>query len=234
MDKIRLDKFLADSGFWSRKEAKELLRQGRVRRNNEVEKNAAAKIDPQNESIFVDGNLLQWSKFHYVMLYKPENVLTATEDRYQKTVLDLLPKEYSNLFPVGRLDKDTTGLLLLTDDGELAHQLLSPKKHVDKVYLAQIDGDVNAEDIAAFHQGITLGDGTVCLPAKLEPLGQGLCQVTLREGKFHQVKRMLAQRGKPVIKLKRLSMGGLSLDIGMKPGDFRLLTQEEVLILKNQ
>ncbi len=234
MDKIRLDKFLADSGFWSRKEAKELLRQGRVRRNNEVEKNAAAKIDPQNESIFVDGNLLQWSKFHYVMLYKPENVLTATEDRYQKTVLDLLPKEYSNLFPVGRLDKDTTGLLLLTDDGELAHQLLSPKKHVDKVYLAQIDGDVSAEDIAAFHQGITLGDGTVCLPAKLESLGQGLCQVTLREGKFHQVKRMLAQRGKPVIKLKRLSMGGLSLDIGMKPGDFRLLTPEEVSNLKNQ
>ncbi len=234
MDKIRLDKFLADSGFWSRKEAKELLRQGRVRRNNEVEKNAAAKIDPQNESIFVDGNLLQWSKFHYVMLYKPENVLTATEDRYQKTVLDLLPKEYSNLFPVGRLDKDTTGLLLLTDDGELAHQLLSPKKHVDKVYLAQIDGDVSAEDIAAFQQGITLGDGTVCLPAKLESLGQGLCQVTLREGKFHQVKRMLAQRGKPVVKLKRLSMGGLSLDIGMKPGDFRILTPEEVSNLKNQ
>lgn len=232
MSKIRLDKLLADSGLWSRKEAKELLRQGRVRRNDEVEKNAAAKIDPQIESVFVDGKLLQWSKFHYVMLYKPENVLTATEDHYQKTVLDLLPKEYSGLFPVGRLDKDTTGLLLLTDDGELAHQLLSPKKHVDKVYLAQIDGNIDSEDILAFHQGITLGDGTVCLPAELEPLDQGLCQVTLREGKFHQVKRMLAQRGKPVLKLKRLSMGGLSLDIDMKPGDFRLLTEEEVSVLK--
>lgn len=234
MSKIRMDKLLADSGLWSRKEAKELLRQGRVRRNDKVEKDAAAKVDPQNESIFVDGNLLQWSKFHYIMLYKPENVLTATEDRRQKTVLDLLPKEYSNLFPVGRLDKDTTGLLLLTDDGELAHQLLSPKKHVDKVYLAQIDGNIDAEDVLAFQKGITLGDGTVCLPAELESLGQGLCQVTLREGKFHQVKRMLAQRGKPVLKLKRLSMGGLSLDIGMKPGDFRVLTTEEVENLKNK
>lgn len=234
MSKIRMDKLLADSGLWSRKEAKELLRQGRVRRNDKVEKDAAAKVDPQNESIFVDGNLLQWSKFHYIMLYKPENVLTATEDRRQKTVLDLLPKEYSNLFPVGRLDKDTTGLLLLTDDGELAHQLLSPKKHVDKVYLAQIDGNIDAEDVLAFQQGITLSDGTVCLPAELESLGQGLCQVTLREGKFHQVKRMLAQREKPVLKLKRLSMGGLSLDIGMKPGDFRVLTTEEVENLKNK
>lgn len=234
MSKIRLDKFLADSGFWSRREAKELLRQGRVQRNGEVEREAAAKIDPQVESIFVDGKRLQWSEFHYIMLYKPENVLTATEDHYQKTVLDLLPKEYSNLFPVGRLDKDTTGLLLLTDDGELAHQLLSPKKHVDKVYLAQVDGDVNSEDVLAFQQGMTLEDGTVCLPAKLEPLERGLCQVTLREGKFHQVKRMLAQRGKPVIKLKRISMGGLSLDINMKPGDFRPLTTEEVALLKNQ
>ena len=159
-------------------------------------------------------------------------VLTATEDRRQKTVLDLLPPEYQNLFPVGRLDKDTEGLLLLTDDGALAHRLLSPRHHVDKVYLAEIDGEVDASDVAAFEAGMTLGDGTQCLPAGLESLGKGRCRVTLREGKFHQVKRMLAQRGKPVLHLKRLSMGDLQLDSALKVGEFRLLTVQEVQNLK--
>ena len=232
MGKIRLDKFLADTGRWSRKEAKELLRQGRVRLAGAVEKDAAAKVDPQLDAVTVDGEAVAWAQFRYLMLYKPEGVLTATEDRRQKTVLDLLPPEYSALFPVGRLDKDTTGLLLLTDDGELAHHLLSPKHHVDKVYLARIDGTADDADAAAFRQGLTLGDGTVCLPAELEPLEPGWCRVTLREGKFHQVKRMLAARGKPVLALKRLSMGALRLDEGLKPGEFRPLTAAEIDLLK--
>ena len=233
MGKIRLDKYLADSGFWSRKEAKELLKQGRVCLGEAVEKDAAAKVNPEVDQVFVDGNPVSWARFHYVMLNKPAGVLTATEDRHQKTVLDLLPPEYSDLFPVGRLDKDTTGLLLLTDDGELAHRLLSPKWHVDKVYLAQIDGVADESDVLAFQQGMTLGDGTVCLPAGLEPLEPGWCKVTLREGKYHQVKRMLAQRGKPVLKLHRLSMGSICLDNRLKSGEYRQLTEQEVAFLKN-
>ena len=234
MGKIRLDKYLADSGFWSRKEAKELLKQGRVRLGEVVEKDASAKVDLEADRVFVDGNPVGWAKFHYVMLNKPAGVLTATEDRHQKTVLDLLPPEYSDLFPVGRLDKDTTGLLLLTDDGELAHRLLSPKWHVDKVYLAQIDGVADESDVLAFRQGMTLGDSTVCLPAGLEPLEPGWCKVTIREGKYHQVKRMLAQRGKPVLKLHRLSMGSVCLDNSLKSGEYRQLTKEEVAFLENK
>lgn len=164
------------------------------------------------------------------MLHKPAGVLSATEDRSQPTVLDLLPPEMKRrgLFPVGRLDKDTTGLLLLTDDGPLAHGLLSPKKHVDKVYLARVDGQVDGADAAALAAGLTLGDGTVCLPAGLEPLGDGsTCLVTLQEGKYHQVKRMLAARGKPVLTLHRLRMGPLTLDEGLKPGKWRFLTPRE-------
>ena len=147
-------------------------------------------------------------------------------------MLDLLPAMYRDLFPVGRLDKDTEGLLLLTDDGALAHRLLSPRHHVDKVYLAEVDGDVDAADVEAFGAGMVLEDGTRCLSAGLERLGPGLCRVTLREGKFHQVKRMLAQRGKPVLRLKRISMGPLQLDPGLAPGEFRPLTEQELLELK--
>lgn len=229
---LRLDKLLADTGKWSRKDAKALLKQGRVRVDGEVEKSADRKVDPMAQSVTVDGARVGWAEFRYLMLHKPGGVLTATEDRHQKTVIDLLPAEYRDLFPVGRLDKDTEGLLLLTDDGELAHRLLSPRHHVDKVYLAEIDGEVDATDVAAFADGLTLGDGTHCLPAGLESLGEGRCLVTLREGKFHQVKRMLALRGKPVVKLKRLSMGEVTLDEALLPGQFRLLTAEEVESLK--
>ena len=227
-----LDKLLSDTGRWSRKEAKLLLKQGRVRVDAQVERAAERKVDPASQRVEVDGALVIWAKFRYLMLNKPGGVLTATEDRRQKTVLDLLPEEYRSLFPVGRLDKDTEGLLLLTDDGELAHRLLSPRHHVDKVYLAEIDGQVNNADTAAFEAGLTLGDGTQCMPAGLEDLGPGLCRVTLREGKFHQVKRMLAQRGKPVTGLKRLSMGPLKLDQALQPGEFRPLTAEELAQLK--
>lgn len=229
---LRLDKLLADTGKWSRKDAKALLKQGRVRVDGEVEKSADRKVDPMAQSVTVDGERVGWAEFRYLMLHKPGGVLTATEDHHQKTVIDLLPAEYRDLFPVGRLDKDTEGLLLLTDDGELAHRLLSPRHHVDKVYLAEIDGEVDPSDVAAFAAGLTLGDGTQCLPAGLESLGEGRCLVTLREGKFHQVKRMLALRGKPVVKLKRLSMGELTLDEALLPGQFRLLTAEEVESLK--
>jgi 16S rRNA pseudouridine516 synthase len=229
---LRLDKFLADTRRWSRKEAKLLLKQGRVTVDGAVEKSPERKVSPKSCCVTVDGERVGWAEFHYLMLHKPAGVLTATEDRRQKTVLDLLPPEYADLFPVGRLDKDTEGLLLLTDDGELAHRLLSPRYHVDKVYLAWIDGTVEESDVQAFADGMTLGDGTPCQPAGLRSLGEGLCQVTLREGKFHQVKRMLALRGKPVLRLKRLSMGDLQLDEGLKPGEFRLLTDAEVHMIK--
>ena len=163
------------------------------------------------------------------MLNKPAGDLTATEDRRQETVLDLLPPELRRraLSPVGRLDKDTEGLLLLTNDGQLAHRLLSPKSHVDKVYYARVDGALEPGDIAAFAAGMTLGDGLECLPAGLEILSPTEALVTLREGKFHQVKRMLAARGKPVLYLKRLSMGRLRLDPALAPGAWRMLTEEE-------
>lgn len=229
---LRLDKLLSDSGLWSRKEAKQLLKQGRVQVDGAVERAPERKVRPDQARVTVDGQPVGWAEFHYIMMNKPDGVLTATEDRRQKTVLDLLPPEYQDLFPVGRLDKDTEGLLLLTDDGALAHRLLSPRHHVDKVYLAEIDGEVDASDVAAFEAGMTLGDGTQCLPAGLESLGKGRCRVTLREGKFHQVKRMLAQRGKPVLHLKRLSMGDLQLDSDLKVGEFRLLAAQEVQNLK--
>lgn len=226
---MRLDKFLSDTGRWSRKEAKLLLKQGRVSVERAVERSAERKVDPDSARIEVDGERISWSRFHYYMLHKPAGVLTATEDKNQPTVLDLLPQALGrSLFPVGRLDKDATGLLLLTDDGALAHRLLSPKYHVDKIYLAQIEGTVDQSDIDAFRAGMTLGDGEACLPAELESLGPGKCRVTLREGKYHQVKRMLAARGKPVTALHRYAMGPLVLDADLEAGNYRKLTPEEV------
>lgn len=235
MVRERLDKLLASTGLWSRKEVKDLVRQGRVLAGGVPVRKPEEKFDPQTDSIQVDGAEVDCAPFVYLMLHKPEGLLSATEDRTQKTVLDLLPPHLRRrgLFPVGRLDKDTTGLLLLTDDGPLAHELLSPKKHVDKVYLARVEGKVDEADVAALAAGMVLGDGLQCLPAGLEPLGDGSsCLVTLREGKYHQVKRMLAARGKPVLELKRLSMGPLRLDEGLKAGEWRPLTPEETGELK--
>ena len=226
----RIDKLLGSTGRWSRKEVKDLVRQGRVAADGRTVLRPEEKADPETVRLTVDGAEGICAPFVYVMLHKPAGVLSATEDRSQPTVLDLLPPELKRrgLFPVGRLDKDTTGLLLLTDDGPLAHGLLSPRKHVDKVYLARVDGRVDGADAAALAAGLTLGDGTVCLPAGLEPLGDGsTCLVTLREGKYHQVKRMLAARGKPVLTLHRLRMGPLTLDEGLKPGKWRFLTPRE-------
>ena len=225
----RLDKLLAGTGKWSRREVKALVRQGLVRVDGRLAASAEDKLDPAAAIITVAGETISLCRFTYVMLHKPAGVLTATEDRKQPTVLDLLPPELRRigLAPVGRLDKDTEGLLLLTNDGELAHRLLSPKYHVDKRYLARVDGELSAADAEAFARGMTLGDGLECLPAGLEVLPDRVCIVTLREGKFHQVKRMLAARGAPVLYLKRLSMGPLALDPALKPGEWRPLTARE-------
>lgn len=233
----RLDKILSSTGYWSRKEVKDLVRQGRVSVDGQKAKKPEDKCDPAHAVIAVDGKVVDCAPFVYLMLHKPDGLLSATEDKRQKTVIDLLPEHLQRrgLFPVGRLDKDTEGLLVLTDDGALAHELLSPKKHVDKVYYAKVDGILNDQDVTALAEGMTLGDGLECLPAELELLENGSeCLVTLREGKYHQVKRMLAARGKPVLYLKRLSMGGLKLDETLEKGQWRPLTAEELLALREK
>lgn len=226
----RLDKLLASTGHWSRREVKDLVRQGRVLADGRPAARPEDKFDPERVRLSVDGREVDCAPFVYLMLHKPAGLLSATEDRNQKTVLDLLPEHLRRrgLFPVGRLDKDTEGLLLLTNDGPLAHALLAPGRHVDKVYYVEVDGRLDQQDRRAFQAGVTLADGTVCQPADLtvlDPPSQGL--VTLREGKYHQVKRMLAARGKPVTYLKRLSMGPLTLDPALPAGAWRPLTPEE-------
>lgn len=237
MAQQRLDKIIASTGRYSRREVKTLVREGRVLVDGCIAASAEDKCDPLTARISVNGEELFYREHAYVMLHKPAGVLSATEDGRGETVLDLLAPEYRKigLFPVGRLDKDTEGLLLLTDDGALAHDLLAPKKHVDKVYFARTDGALDDADCKAFEQGITLGDGLECLPAKLEILksdAQSEALITIREGKFHQIKRMLASRGKPVVYLKRLSMGSLTLDEGLSKGKYRLLTAEEIKNLR--
>jgi 16S rRNA pseudouridine516 synthase len=225
----RLDKLIAATGRWSRKEAKALVKSGRVKVGGQPPKGPEDKVE-EGTLVTVDGHPITTEKFTYLLLHKPAGVVSSTEDPREKTVLSLLPSHLRKmgLFPVGRLDKDTEGLLLLTNDGQLAHRLLAPGKHVDKVYYAQVEGMLVPEDQAAFRAGITLADGTQCLPAELEILGEGReALVTLREGKYHQVKRMLASRGKPVTYLKRLTMGPLALPEGLRPGEWRPLTQEE-------
>ena len=237
MAKERLDKLIVSTGRWSRREVKTLVREGRVLADGAIARSAEDKYEAETCRIAVNGEELRLREHTYVMLHKPAGVLSATEDGRGRTVLDLLSPELRKIgvFPVGRLDKDTEGLLLLTDDGELAHALLSPKRHVDKVYYARVTGRLVPEDCAAFEAGMTLGDGLECMPAGLEILTAGEtseCLVTLREGKFHQVKRMLAARGKPVEYLKRLSMGPLRLDGGLAAGEYRLLTEEEERLLR--
>lgn len=228
----RLDKRLAATGQWSRKAAKELLRAGRVSVNGSVCRSGEEKVD-DSALILVDGTPVGESGMVYLMLHKPGGVVSATEDAREKTVLDLLPPHYGKmgLFPVGRLDKDTEGLLILTNDGPLAHRLLSPRHHVDKVYYVEVDGVLDEADCAACRDGLTLADGSRCLPARLEVLEGGRCALlTLREGKYHQVKRMMASRGKPVTYLKRVSFAGVELDERLDKGCWRVLTDEE----KNQ
>ncbi len=226
---VRLDRFLADCGKATRSEARNLIKSGRVCVNGFIVTQPETKID-ENSLVELDGAAVGGTKFIYIMMNKPEGVLSATGDRSQRTVIDLLSDEIRGrgLFPVGRLDKDTTGLLILTNDGEFAHRVISPKKHVKKRYLAETEGTPTQEDAQRFEKGVTLADGTVCLPASLDILGENLCIVTVEEGKYHQVKRMLASCGKPVKKLHRLAVGGLELDENLVKSSYRELTEKEL------
>ncbi len=225
----RLDKLIADSGAASRSEAKMLIRAGRVTVNGVPGRSAEEKYEDSSD-IRIDGEPISCSAKRYLMLYKPGGVLSATEDAKQETVLDLLTPQLrrQGLFPVGRLDKDTTGLLLLTNDGDFAHRVISPKKHVAKVYRAAVDGILDETDVKAFADGVALADGTKCLPAELVLLRPSVGLVTVFEGKYHQVKRMFASRGKHVTALHRQSVGGLALDDKLRPGEFRELTAAEL------
>jgi len=226
----RLDKLLADMGIASRSELKTIIKSGRVTVDGVAVRDADAKFDSETCDIAMDGKSLSVQKFRYYMMDKPAGVLSVTEDRKQQTVLDLLPAEQQRmgLFPVGRLDKDTSGLLILTNDGEFAHKVISPKSGVEKIYLAVVDGEPDETDVKAFEKGIVLKDGTQCLPAKLKLLGGDRCLVTVMEGKYHQVKRMLASRGKPVLELRRLAVGELELGDSLGPGGFRELTENDL------
>ena len=233
---MRLDKLLSECGVASRKEIRQLIRSGRVSVDGAAAASPEMKLDPYKALVCLDGTKIEYAKYHYYMMNKPAGVLSATDDGRQKTVLDLVTPEMRKigLFPVGRLDKDTTGLLLLTNDGEFAHRVISPRSGIVKVYHARTEAPVDEADITAFKEGLTLGDGTKCLPAGLKPLTDGSCLVEVMEGKYHQVKRMLASRGKPVTELERLSIGGLKLDESLLPGDFRALEQNELCSVMNK
>ena len=229
---IRLDKYLADMSIGTRTEVKKLIRQGKVAVDGLIVKNPDIKVDTGTQNVTYNGIAVTYETYEYYMLNKPAGVISATSDKTEKTVLDLIDsKKRKDLFPVGRLDKDTEGLLLITNDGELAHRLLSPKKHVDKLYYARVEGVVGMEDIDAFAKGLDIGEGEYTKPAKLIVLKSDVIseiELSIQEGKFHQVKRMFEAVGKKVIYLKRLEMGTLKLDEGLALGEYRPLTQKEI------
>ena len=231
---MRLDKYLAEMGVGTRQEVKKQIRQGKVTVNGTVVKAADTKIDEPCDEVTIGGRNISYVSYEYYMLNKPGGVVSATEDRRDTTVIDLIKdKKRKDLFPVGRLDKDTEGLLLITNDGDLAHRLLAPKKHVDKVYYAKIDGMVTEEDVKRFAEGIDIGaeEEEMTRPAKLDIMKsaeESEIRLTIHEGKFHQVKRMFLAVGKEVTYLKRERMGTLCLDENLKPGEYRLLTEEEI------
>ncbi len=229
----RLDKLLANTGRWTRREAAGLIRAGRVKVDGAPVLRREEKF-PADAAIQVDGEAISGEKLRYLMLNKPAGLVSATDDPREPTVLSLLPAPLRRvgLFPAGRLDKDTVGLLLLTNDGPLAHALLSPRRHVDKTYLVRVDGVLDESDEAAFRAGMVLSDGLRCLPAGLRRLGEREAVVTLREGKYHQIKRMLQARGKPVTYLKRLTFGPLALDESLPEGGWRPLTPRELCALR--
>lgn len=225
----RLDKFLTASGAGSRSEVKLLLKAGRVTVDGMVERDNGRKIDPECQTICLDGQALGGKQRVVLMMHKPAGFVTATEDPVERTVMELLPRQYAHmeLRPVGRLDKATEGLLLFTNDGDLLHRLISPKKEVPKVYYAQHEGTATEDDVNAFADGLTLRDGTVCLSAVLEPMGAGESRITVCEGKYHQVRRMMASRGMHVTYLQRQQEGSLSLG-DLPIGQVRELTEEEI------
>ena len=228
----RLDKFLCDSGVGTRSQVKVILKAGRVTVDGKPEKDNSRKIDPSTQVICLDGEVLGGKRRIVLLLNKPAGFVTATEDPVERTVMELIPAQYRlmDVKPVGRLDKATEGLLLFTNDGDLLHRLISPKKEVPKVYYARHEGTASGEDVAAFEAGLTLRDGTVCLPAKLEPLGPGESLVTVCEGKYHQVRRMMASRGMTVLYLERRMEGALELG-DLPRGELRELTEKEISAL---
>jgi len=253
-DLIRLDKYLVEMGLGTRSQIKDAAKKGRIQVDGVVEKKTDRKINPQTETVSYDGRIVSYVKTEYYMLNKPQGVVSATEDNLHRTVLDLITdRQRNDLFPVGRLDIDTEGLLLITNDGDLAHRLLSPKHHVDKQYYAHVEGQLPADAAEQFEKGVELNDGTPTMPAVLEILKEprywasegeeedggdaGMSDITpvlltIREGKFHQVKRMFEALGCKVVYLKRLSMGSLKLDDGLKAGEYRLLTEKEIQALQ--
>lgn len=245
---MRIDRFLSGRGIGTRKELKEMAKTGRIRLNGSIVKTTDIRMDPSVDRILVDGREISASKWEYYMLHKPQGVISATTDGSGRTVIDLLRESAKDkgmtlaeeLFPVGRLDKDTEGLLVITNDGEMAHRLLSPSRHVRKVYFARIDGIATAQEIEQFANGVLLKDKTTTKPAGLRVLTVSeeaqTCEVevTLYEGKYHQVKRMFAACGLHVSYLKRLAMGNLFLDQGLATGEFRALTKEELSLLQEE
>lgn len=238
---MRLDKYLADMGEGTRQEVKKYIRRGSVTVNGELVRSPERKVD-ERDQVCLDGRKVSYAAEEYFMLNKPAGVVSATEDKRDRTVLDLIQyKKRKDLFPVGRLDKDTEGLLLITNDGALSHRLLSPRHHVDKTYYVEVQGHVTEENRAAFQRGVNIGteeEPLVTMPARLEILetGQSLSRVrlTIREGKFHQVKRMFLSQGMEVTYLKRESMGSLRLDDSLAPGEYRPLTEHEIKRLKEE
>lgn len=229
---IRLDKYLSDMGIGTRAEVKKYIRQGRVKLDDQVIKTPEIKLDEKIQHVFLDGQAVTYEEYEYYMLHKPAGVVSATTDVKDKTVIDLITdSKRKDLFPVGRLDKDTEGLLLITNDGDMAHRLLAPKKHVDKVYYAKVAGIVTQEDVEIFKKGMEIGKGEVAKPSILKIIYSGEVseiELTIQEGKFHQVKRMFHSVGKEVLYLKRISMGSLKLDSTLPKGAYRMLTREEV------
>lgn len=235
---MRIDKMLANLGFGSRKEVKQLLKNGAVKVDDDVIKDAKQHVDPNTQTVTLNGEVIEYKEFIYLMMNKPPGVISATEDNVDETVIDLLEMEDQvyEPFPVGRLDKDTEGLLLITNDGQLAHRLLSPKKHVPKTYFAVIDREVTEDDVKAFAKGVVLDDGYLTKPGELKIIKSGIrsdIELTITEGKFHQVKRMFEAVGKRVVYLQRISMGPLQLDETLELGEYRELSDEELELLKN-
>ncbi len=233
----RLDKVLSNLGYGTRKEVKALVKKGEVTVDGVQVRDSGIQVDPEKSTISISKEVIFYRKYIYLMMNKPAGVVSATFDNYDKTVLDLLDVEHSSFepFPVGRLDKDTVGLLLLTNDGEINHKLISPKYHVDKVYYAEIDKQVDEDDIRAFQEGIVLDDGYKCMAAKLKIIkcdeDGSRVEVTIQEGKFHQVKRMFLSRGKKVVYLRRISFGPLTIDDNLEEGEYRELSEDELKLL---
>lgn len=242
MDKMRIDRYFSSQEILSRREVKAALQKGMIAVNGTVIKQADYKVDPDADTVTLSGKPVGYRQYVYLMLNKPTGVVSATEDKKQKTVLDLVPPDLfrSDLFPAGRLDKDTTGFVLLTNDGDFAHRILAPKSHVEKTYHVGAARDITAEDIDAFSAGITLKSGEECLPAKLKKLseddgnGNVLCEVIICEGKYHQIKKMFEARNNKVVTLKRVRMGKLWLDEKLAPGACRRLTEEELSLIEQR